>query len=401
MYKVVLLALSCLLPPGGNAADIASMIRQDTKTKTNAAPDVNDRPEIYVLNKKKRKEKPASNQSDRSVRETSSSHRGDASNVRIYVYSPAGRKYRSDKQFSFANGSSPFERFFDTYEKKYEISTGMRNARLDFTIAGLNNMPNVLSELIWEDMRIGELNLRGDVLYRNRFYLTTYLTGGYIFDGDNQDSDYFGNNRTMEFSRSNNGVDGDFLFEVGAGIGYQFDFRIPLVNRQATITPMAGGFYHYMDINWVDGFQTLATPGITPSIGPFAGLDSHYETTSYGPWLGIDVDADWYNGFTAFASFKYYWADYEGVGEWNLRTDFAQPRSFEHLADGRGYRLEAGISKQYRNNLDFFLSLDMEDWTTDAGLNRTFFSSNVTTESRFNEANWEYWGFNAGIKYSF
>ena len=313
------------------------------------------------------------------------------SNVKIFVFAKDRHSYSPLPD----NISQQSDRSYRNYEKTYSFSTGFRNANFNWTIAGGNNSPNILSELTWEDLRIGVISFDSSILMPNRFLLTGYMTGGYIFTGDNQDSDFFGDNRTMEFSRSNNDVEGDFLFEVGAGVGYKFDMNPEWLPFTLNITPSAGVFYHYFDINMVDGFQTI------PASGPFPGLDSHYRTSWYGPYLGFDLESKWQNNLTTFASFKYYWGDYEGVGEWNLRTDFAQPRSFEDLADGEGYRLELGVMKSIRQSLDMSLSFEMEEWETETGIARTFLSNNTMSEQPFNGANWDYWGINAGLTYRF
>ncbi len=46
---------------------------------------------------------------------------------------------------------------------------------------------------------------------------------GWIHHGDNQDSDYDGDNRTIELSRSNNKTEGDNVSDWSAGLGYQFN----------------------------------------------------------------------------------------------------------------------------------------------------------------------------------
>ena len=98
-------------------------------------------------------------------------------------------------------------------EKDFTLSAGYRKDDLDWNIAGDINgdNPNVLSELTWEDVESYQVKLQGAIVWPNRIAMRGYVNYGWIFDGDNQDSDYLGDNRTFEFSRSNNNTDDDDL----------------------------------------------------------------------------------------------------------------------------------------------------------------------------------------------
>lgn len=102
------------------------------------------------------------------------------------------------------------------------ISMGHRIDRLDWSIPSGDGDPNVLSELTWNDLFITEVKGSANLILEvpsTFFSLYVRSTVGYgdIYRGDNQDSDYAGNNRTLEFSRSNNDAgDGNgFVVSVG------------------------------------------------------------------------------------------------------------------------------------------------------------------------------------------
>ncbi|UCG08955.1 MAG: hypothetical protein JSV83_10030, partial [Desulfobacterales bacterium] len=85
----------------------------------------------------------------------------------------------------------------------------------------------------------------------------------------------------------------------------------------ADIRPVVGYSYHEQNLTITDGYQPIATPGITPPEGPFVGLDSTYETQWYGPWVGMDLRFTSTNlkpviyGIEALLNFEYHWADVE------------------------------------------------------------------------------------------
>ncbi len=111
-------------------------------------------------------------------------------------------------------------------ETEFTLSTGYRSDDLDWNIAGdINgNNPNVLSELTWDDVESYQVKLQGSVVWPNIIAFRGYANYGWIFDGDNQDSDYLGDNRTFEFSRSNNSTDDDYVWDASLAIGYPFRF---------------------------------------------------------------------------------------------------------------------------------------------------------------------------------
>ena len=98
----------------------------------------------------------------------------------------------------------------------FGLLAGYRIDQLDWNIAGNNagTNPNILSELTWKDLEIYQVQFKPSVTLGNshrggvRYHLRGMLGWGSIVDGSNQDSDYAGDNRTLEFSRSNNSAGG-------------------------------------------------------------------------------------------------------------------------------------------------------------------------------------------------
>ena len=106
------------------------------------------------------------------------------------------------------------------------FKTGYRRDEFRWNKAGLGGQPNILSELTWEDLDIATVNL-GATLYTKENWLVNFdFLYGEIYDGKNQDSDYFGNNRTQEFSRSNNGADEGSVMDLSIGIGKRYEWLV-------------------------------------------------------------------------------------------------------------------------------------------------------------------------------
>ena len=274
-------------------------------------------------------------------------------------------------------------------------ATGYRKDELDWSIAGLNGTPNILSELEWDDIEIATLNVGTTLYFQPNWLLNFDFTYGHIFDGDNQDSDYFGNNRTLEFSRSNNNADDGMTIDASIHAGYKW---LASSNKQKKVylIPKVGFSYHAQYFNITDGFQTI------PALDAFSGLDSNYDATWYGPWLGLESEFIINEQFTLGVNLEYHYAYYEATANWNLRSDFAHPESFTHEAEG--YGLVGNIDAQYRlnNKLSLTLSMSYQDWQADRnGVDKTFFSNGSSLETDFNGVNWKSFGANLGLIYQF
>lgn len=291
-------------------------------------------------------------------------------------------------------------------ELNLRFESGYRVDEIDWSIAG--GGIDVLSELEWEDLEIYQLRAAGSLtLERGDFpHFASHLRGsagyGWIVDGDNRDSDYAGPGRTQEFSRSENSSDDGDVLDLSIGLGPRFRF----LDDTLALTPLFGLSYHEQNLEITDGFQTVSVPVIfppfiivPPDVGPFAGLDSSYETKWRGPWLGLDVDWHPAARFTLSGSAEYHWADYEAEADWNLRSDFAHPKSFEHEADGSGVVLSVAAAFDLSDSWALRLSADYQEWETDAGTDRVFFSDGSIAESRLNEVNWQSSAANFGVVY--
>lgn len=286
------------------------------------------------------------------------------------------------------------------FETEFAFSAGYRRDDLDWNIAGdINgNNPNILSELTWEDLESFQLKLQNKTVIPNIFYFRALVSHGWIFDGKVQDSDYAGDNRTFEFSRSNNSADDGDVWDASVGIGYPF--RIG-GDEIWTIAPLVGYSYHEQNLTLTDGNQTI------PRLGPFPGLDSTYETQWKGPWIGLDLHFKakeieiWPQRIEAYFSTEYHWADYDAEADWNLRPDFEHPKSFEHEADGNGWVLGVGFNFVLNPNLLLNFNYDYQNWSTDDGTHKVFFADGTTAKTRLNEVNWTSHALSLGIIYRF
>ncbi|MEA3438104.1 MAG: hypothetical protein U9R43_16695 [Thermodesulfobacteriota bacterium] len=285
------------------------------------------------------------------------------------------------------------------FQTEFLLSTGYRVDDLDWNIAGDINgyNPNILSELEWKGLESFQLKIANKTVFNQLFLLRGSLAYGWIFDGENQDSDYLGDDRTFEFSRSNNNSDDGNVLDASFGIGWQFTFG----RSDFVMVPVIGYSYHEQNLTITDGCQTI------PPSGPFSGLNSTYETEWKGLWIGLDFTfrTDEKSKISpeieTFISIEYHWADYYAEADWNLRTDFAHPKSFEHEADGHGIVFSTVIRFLLDYHWVLNVNFDYQNWSTDPGTDKVFFSNGTIGETQLNEVNWTSYAIMAGIEYHF
>ena len=274
------------------------------------------------------------------------------------------------------------------------VSAGQRKDDLGWSIAG--NGVNVLSELKWENLAITQLQAAGEFHLKNDLRLRARLGYGVIDSGTNQDSDYDGNNRTLEFSRSNNKAGGD-VFDASIGFGKKLRMRDLGAGRPFYVTPIVGLSMHRQNLTMTDGVQTIsASPSTTP-LGPIPGLASSYDAQWMGPWLGAEALVETERGWDVMATAEYHLADYSASANWNLRSDLAHPVSFRHAATGEGFVMSVGASYPVGKNWKVNFMLEHQQWTTRAGSDWVYVADGTVVYARLNAVNWDSTAYNLGI----
>jgi hypothetical protein len=289
------------------------------------------------------------------------------------------------------------------------IKTGYRRDDFEYNIGTRSGVPNIISELKWRDIDIATLNIGSTLRVNQKWLFNVDLLYGRIYDGRNQDSDYQGSNRTQEFSRSNNDADKGDVLDISGYVGYDFLFDSSDNDyARINIIPKLGLSYKSQNFTMTNGVQTVAVDapsfGFTaPSLGPFVGLDSTYDTTWFGPWTGIEFKFGITPKFTVSSNFELHYADYSSNANWNLRSDFAHPKSFSHDAHGFGLVSSIDGKIDLGPTLSLTMSLNYQYWRADQDgeITRYLSDGRVIKGQPFNEAKWRSFGTNLGLVYEF
>lgn len=259
--------------------------------------------------------------------------------------------------------------------------------------------PDVLSELSYRDVKFSVFNASADlrihrgILAGSNLFMT--YRAGQATSGEVQDSDYSGNNRTQEYSRSLSSAEDSTLGSIEFGIGHTF-YPTP----STRFVPAVAWARHYQNMTMTDGRQTVDTHNPS-NLGAFRGtLNSSYETEWTGAWAGFNWEYVTRQHRLSLGV-KQYWLDYHAVADWNLRSDFAHPKSFEHWAVGGGTGFDVRYQYHFSNSFSVTMAWYQLDWSTGTGEDKVYFANGTTGGSQLNEVTWESTGYNMGLQLLF
>lgn len=279
-------------------------------------------------------------------------------------------------------------------DRPYELllKTGYRKDNLNWNEAG--GSVNILSEVKWENLKIAQICAAARLHFHSDWSLRGTFAYGSIQSGSNQDSDYNGNNSTLEFSRSNN-KGGGKVRDSSIGLGRTLTLLNYIGENSLSVTPLVGLSIHQQNLKMTDGFQTI------PATGSYSGLNSSYDAQWQGLWAGVDTLMEWEGNWSLTATAQYHWTRYSAEANWNLRSAFSHPVSFVHTANGQGVSIAAGSTYLVNKDWRVGFSVEAQQMSTEAGIDQTFFSDGTVGYYPLNGVNWESTSYNFGMVYQF
>ncbi len=335
-----------------------------------------------------------------------------------------------------------FKPFLTRERTEIRGSLGVRRNNFDWNFASDATgtaTPNILSELTWEDVTV--LELTGNVRHiepadigpvSGGIHLEAEGTLGWTLTGDNQDSDFLGDNRTNEFSRSDNDAGNGFYVAGSVAAGYQLTLVGPdrslvrkklkarpsthrgrLLRKQdvgrltnpdqwiVNVTPLVGYGWDQQEYKIQDGVQTINTlgPGFPPEQGErLPDSNTEYVAEWHGPFFGLESEIRKGKNKVRLRG-EYHDLSYYGEAFWRARINLAQDPSRIHEADGEGYVIEANYA--YALGPHYALTVDAsyrERWAED-GTDQVFFAAGGSAIQKLNEVNDESQALRVGIEY--
>ncbi len=291
----------------------------------------------------------------------------------------------------------------------------MRLDKLLWNSAGLNNVPNIRSELEWSDVLSHQVSVRGRLSIGRHLYGRGDANFAFIQSGSVRDSDYAGNDRTFEYSRSISETNGDQMWDLMAGGGYAFRF----LRGNLLLAPLVGFSSHKQSLRITNGRQVISTdppPGYSdpPEVGPLSDeLNSMYRATWTSFWAGFDFRYQYIAPSQTTPTIEmglclayHAVADYDGEAEWNLRKNLSHPISFEHDADPTGISVQAEWMLRLARQWHLTCNFNYTSWHADDGEVTTFVvtdsdSSVYEIKTRLNSVQWQSHSIMLGVVFNF
>jgi len=274
-----------------------------------------------------------------------------------------------------------------------DVSLGFseRKDSLNWNIAG--STVNILSELEWNQLQIKQIHANATLHLPQHLNLAINIQRGSIHSGENTDSDYDGNNRTLPFSRAKSKGGGN-VNDWSIGVGKEIK-----VIETASITPSVGWSQHQQNLTMTQGFQII--PDDEPYYGAFGGLNNRYDAKWKGLWLGIASQFSLAQQWTLSTDLKYHRVDYAADANWNLRHEFMHPLSFEHQAKGAGVEATVAVSYPMSTHTKLQFLMQYQKWQTSTGQDNTYFVAGTTSTYVLNQVNWHSQSYGLVLIYGF
>lgn len=282
---------------------------------------------------------------------------------------------------------------------RLDTSLAARRDALRWSIADVDGMPDILSELTWRDQKSLMFTARGEAAWPAGWWLAGQAGAGTLLKGDIRDSDYDGDGRTQEWSRTVGESDDAGLMDLLIEGGRRFRFGPHVLNASL------GYAWHEQNLRFGEVTQIVSEPNsfgiLLPPAGTVFDARSSYTARWWGPRLGLDLALALRGGWGLKLSGWREWVDYKGTGNWALRDEFAHPESFTHLADGRVTGLGVGLSRAWRRHGRLSLDWEKVRGRTDPGADITHFVNFGDLSTRLNEVAWDSESLKLSLEWTF
>jgi hypothetical protein len=226
------------------------------------------------------------------------------------------------------------------------------------------------------------------------FVLEAEYADSRIQSGRAQDSDYASDNRTDEFSRSFSDIESDSInyFSLATGIKTRW-----LNTKGHYLSFLIGYKKHNVDITMTNGVVEIPEADAGSLI---PGLNSTYNSEFRSIFAGLSTEHVFSWGTIGFR-YDLYYTDLKAEADWNLRTDFAHPVSFEQVGDGKGYAATLGYTYNHNRNWDYSIDYVVTKYHIQDGYDQTYFSDTTSFIVKLNNSEYKQEAIRIGVSYNF
>jgi len=279
--------------------------------------------------------------------------------------------------------------FAQSMSKKWEIkpSIGIQQSKFDWSIAGnaSGTSPNILSELIWKNLKGPGFGL--DVKYHitDRLMVKTSNRYSNIAKGEAEDTDYADDDRQGAFYYDLLNANKGYLLNTSLQLSYMV-----FNSTQFAVSPTIGLSYNEQK------FYLLESAGNINS----AGLNSTYQSRYKGFDFGFEGTFKT-KSFRITAGILGGFYKYSAKADWNLIPDFQKPVSFTHAANSFSLNGNVNLAIPLNKCLQLELDYKINNINTYTGVDKAYFNNRQAEETQFNGANFRANTVALGLNFSF
>jgi hypothetical protein len=260
-------------------------------------------------------------------------------------------------------------------ESTITYGIGERNTTVNWNIAGnlQGTSPNIISELIWRDIKSKQL-LLGGIWTEGDYFLQASGEYGRVYSGENQDSDYRLDDREDERSRSVNNAGKGYMVDLDLNYG-----KSHVISPKLKVDTSIGYSTHRQHLKMYDGNQVIGSASLD-------GLDSLYQSNWSGPQASADINYKSNNNIYSLG-YTYQDIDLNGHTNWNLRSDLKHPVSMTQTGSGKGEKITASYERAVSDFSSLSLVLSRYDYSA-TGIH-TFHLLSSNSSQKLNAVNWK------------
>lgn len=270
----------------------------------------------------------------------------------------------------------------------FELMLNTQKQSLSWSIAGnaLGENPNVLSELIWENLYGVGIELKPVWQLENNFTVSFSFNYCKIINGTVSDSDYEGDNRASRVFFVEMSASDGHTYRLYPNIGYEIRGLIPFLISLRSGYVCSSQLYYLKD-------ETIIENG--------KSLNSTYHTLWHGP--GFSLEAQYRNHRKTVVSIEvqYFQARYGASANWNLLEPVAHPVSFIHQAKGFGVECSFKFFYEINKTIELIFNLSSSYWSTGIGIDHLYKIDGSILHSRLNGVSYRDLSAKIGIRFSF
>lgn len=275
------------------------------------------------------------------------------------------------------------------------------NTEVNWSIAagpGQNYTPNVLSELDFQSIKGRGIGLEGGYIHRLNdkwaLYIEAEARTSSLDSGDVRDSDYHGDNRTEEFSRSYAETSGDKDERISGAIGFKYRW---FGNRGHYVTLIVGMQELDFDLDIAKGVVYIPEENRGMEIEDLkSSYDSHFESNYFA--FGTEHVFQW---GTLGLRIERHQLEFDSTANWNLRGEFAHPVSFSQTGEGEALLWTLCYSYPLNDSWDVYATFNDRSYEVKDGYDHSFFQDGSSYVTRLNKVELDQKAYNVGFRYIF